>query len=129
MKTNSHDEHEDHNLVMFPSAKNFKVALSSAELGPDPLQDLLNEYSDLADEDIPFHLDERFEYDSGSELDSDSFDSLEAFMSRNLRGEAQGPDDRFIKAINDQIEAIMEAKERIKFYLAEIEMLAPLRRK
>ena len=129
MKTNSHDELENHNLVMFPASKNFKIDLSAMELGHDPLHDLLNEYSHLKDEDLPNHLDDRFDSDLEDELDGDIFHSLEAFMTRNLRGENQSPDDKLIKMINDRIQAIKDAKERIKFYLEEIEMFLPSRRK
>ena len=129
MKANSKDGLLNHNLVMFPSSKNFKIDLSGADLGPDPLQDLLNEYSDLVDEDLPNHLDERFELSLENELDGDSFHSLEAFMACNLRGEKLSPDDRLIKVINDRIQAIKDAKERIKFYMEEIEMFLPARKK
>jgi hypothetical protein len=129
MKTNSHDELENHNLVMFPASKNFKIDLSAMEVGHDPLHDLLNEYAHLKDEDLPNHLDDRFELDFEDELDGDAFHSLEAFMTRNLRGENQSPDDKLIKMINDRIQAIKDAKERIKFYLEEIEMFLPSRRK
>lgn len=128
MKTNSHDELENHNLVMFPASKNFKIDLSAMEVGHDPLDDLLTEYSHLKDEDLPNHLDDRFDLEEG-DLDGDAFHSLEAFMSRNLRGESQSPDDKLIKMINDRIQAIKDAKERIKFYLNEIEMFLPSRRK
>ncbi|MDD4975566.1 MAG: hypothetical protein PHY93_14505 [Bacteriovorax sp.] len=127
MKTNSHDELENHNLVMFPASKNFKINLSAMEVGQDPLHDLMNEYAHIKDEDLPDHLDDRFELED--ELDGDVFHSLEAFMTRNLRGESQSPDDKLIKMINDRIQAIKDAKERIKFYLEEIEMFLPSRRK
>lgn len=129
MKTNSHDELENHNLVMFPASKNFKINLAAMEVGPDPLHDLLTEYSHLRDEDLPSHLDDRYESELEDELDGDVFHSLEAFMTRNLRGESQSPDDKLIKMINDRIQAIKDAKERIKYYLGEIEMFLPSRRK
>ena len=129
MKTNSHDKLENHNLVMFPASKNFKIDLSTMEVGHDPLHDLLNEYAHLKDEDLPNHFDDRFELELEDELDGDAFHSLEAFMTRNLRGENQSPDDKLIKMINDRIQAIKDAKERIKFYLEEIEMFLPSRRK
>ena len=129
MKSNSTDMLENHNLVMFPASKNFKVDLSVMELGPDPLHDLLNEYSHVKDEDLAGFLDEGAELDLEDESESDGFNSLEAFMSRNLRGESQTPDDKLIKMINDRIQAIKDAKERIKFYLEEIEMFLPSRKK
>jgi hypothetical protein len=129
MKTNSKDEQGIHNLVMFPASKNFKPDLSLMDLGADPLYDLLNEYSHIKDEDLPDHLDERFEADPVEDQGSDVFHSLEAFMGRNLRGETQGPDDKLIQMINDRMKAISEAKERIKFYLEEIEMFLPSRKR
>lgn len=112
---------ENDNLVMFPSAKNFPV---EADL-KDPMYDLLNEYSDMTDADIPAHLDERFE--EALEVDT-AFGSLEAFMNRHQAQEVLTPDDKLVKLINSRIEAIAEAKQRIKFYLDEIEMFLPRRR-
>lgn len=136
MKTNSRDD-ENFNLVMFPSSKNYKVDLSGVDMGNDPLHDLIHEYSHLQDEDLPNHLDERFEMkleenfhlEFEDELDGDSFHSLEAFMNRHQRGESLSPDDKLVKLINDRLQAIKDAKERIKFYLEEIEMFLPSRRK
>ena len=135
MKTNSHGEQEVHNLVMFPAAKNFRPDLRAMEVGHDPLHDLLHEYSHIKDEDIPDHLDHRFEADPEledhleDEGEGDAFHSLEAFMTRNLRGESQHPDERLASMIEDRIQAIKDAKERIKFYLEEIEMFLPNRRR
>lgn len=125
MNTNSRDD-DTHNLVMFPSSKNFRPDLSAMEIGPDPLHELIHEYSHLSDHDIPAHLDERFELE---ELDGDSFDSLDAFMNRHQRGESLSPDDKLINLINERLQAIKDAKERIKFYLDEIDMFLPSRRK
>ncbi len=134
MKTNSHEETESmkQNLVMFPSAKNFRPDLINVDLGPDPLHDLLHEYSHITEEDIPSHLDERFEMqllEAEFDLEGDAFDSLEAFMNRHQRGEILSPDDKLIKLINERILAIKEAKERIKFYLDEIDLFLPSKRK
>lgn len=128
MKTNSHDKLEDHNLVMFPASKNFKLDLSGMELGIDPLHELLNEYSHLDEDDLPHHLDDRFDLELEEPV-FDTFHSLEAFMTRNLRGERQSPDDKLIQMINDRIQAIKDAKERIKFYLNELEMFLPGRKR
>jgi hypothetical protein len=126
MKTISQDEVMTQNLVMFPSAKNFKVDLERIDHRHDPLQDLLYEYSHVLETDIPTYLDERFEEQAGED---DAFDSLEAFMNRHQRGEVLTPDDKLIKIINERLDAIKEAKERIKFYLEEIEMFLPAKRK
>ena len=50
-------------------------------------------------------------------------------MSRNSRGESLSPDERLAKLIDDRIEAIMDAKARIKFYLEEIDLFLPSRRR
>lgn len=128
MKTNSHND-ENQNLVMFPSSKNFKIDLSATDLGADPLHDLITEYSSMSDLEIPSHLDDRFELEFEDELDGDTFHSLEAFMNRGSLNVAQTPDDKLVALINERIEAIKDAKERIKFYLDEIEMFLPARRK
>ncbi len=113
---------EINNLVLFPAAKNFKL---ECEL-KDPMVDLLNEYSHVNEADIPSHLDDRFEE---NDLEDDTaFGSLEAFMNRNQVTDTQTPDDKLAKLINDRLEAIAEAKQRIKFYLDEIEMFLPRRR-
>lgn len=125
MKTTSQNINETDNLVLFPSAKSFQ---KEAELS-DPMMDLLNEYSDMTDADIPTHLDERFEGDLEDELEDETiFGSLEAFMARNQNQEGLAPDDKLVKLINERMQAITEAKERIKFYLDEIDMFLPRRR-
>lgn len=128
---------ENDNLVLFPSAKNFKA---EEELS-DPMIDLLNEYSHMLDRDIPEHLDERFEdfyQESHQEFHEESheeevivYGSLEAFMARNQNQDQCGltSDNKFVKSINERIRAIAELKERIKFYLDEIEMFLPSRRR
>ena len=124
MKTTSQNMNETDNLVLFPSAKNFK----SEENLSDPMLDLLNEYSHMTEADIPNHLDDRFESLSGELEDDTAFGSLEAFMARNQNVDTSTPDDKLVKLINDRMQAIAEAKERIKFYLDEIEMFLPRRR-
>jgi len=125
MKTSSHEELENHNVVMFPSSKNFKIDLSEMETSSDPLCNILNEYSDMSDDDLPDYNDDRFE----DQLEGDSYHSLEAFMGRNSEDETHSPDEMLIKLINDRIKDINDAKERIKFYLGEIEMFLPSRKK
>lgn len=136
MKTSS-TEDNNHNLVMFPSSKNFKIDLTGVDVGDDPLYDLLNEYSHVEDSDLPEHLDERFEIaleenfhpQFEDELDGDAFHSLEAFMNRAQHTEGLSPDDKLIQLINDRIQGIKDAKDRIKFYLDELDMFLPSRRK
>jgi hypothetical protein len=114
---------ETDNLVLFPSAKNFKTELSDHEHLEDPMMDLLNEFNQYTDDDI------KNELLSEDDLDSDtSFDSLEAFMSRHNTNESLTSDDKLILAINESMESLKEAKERLKFYLDDLEMFLPTRR-
>lgn len=122
MKTTSVNTETD-NLVMFPSSKNYAVEVE-VDL-KDPMVDLLNEYSHMTDADIPSHLDDKFE---DSLEDDTAFGSLEAFMNRNQTQESLTPDDKLVRLINERMDAIAEAKARIKFYLDEIEMFLPRRR-
>lgn len=124
----NNQDNENMNLVMFPASKNFKVDPEDRHLGKDPLHELLHEYSHVRDEDIPSYLDDRFELELLEE-EADAFDSLEAFMNRHQTKEVASPDDKLASAINERIEAILEARARIKFYLDEIEMFLPARRK
>ena len=114
---------ETDNLVLFPSAKNFKTELSDLEHLEDPMMDLLNEFNQYTDEDF------KNELLSEDDLDSDTtFDSLEAFMSRHNGQESLTSDDKLILAINESMESLKEAKERLKFYLDDLEMFLPTRR-
>jgi DnaJ-domain-containing protein 1 len=125
MKTVLKNEEID-NLVLFPSAKNFPIKESLS----DPLYELLNEYSHLTDDDIPNFLDDRFEDEILNVQDESDeiYPSLEAFMNRHKREDVLSPDEKLAKKINAQIEAINDAKERIKFYLEEIDIFLPRRR-
>lgn len=126
--TQGNSDNENMNLVMFPASKNFRVEVKAEER--DPLHDLLHEYSHVRDEDIPSYLDDRFELELlEAEEDVDAFDSLEAFMNRHQRNDVLTPDDKLINMINERIEAIKEARARIKFYLDEIELFMPAKRK
>ncbi len=116
MKANNLHEEEVKNLVMFPSAKNFPMR----EMLSDPLSDILNEYKPY----YPDYNDERFEVDDSDDSD-EHFPSLEAFMNRHKRDEGLSPDDRLVKKINSHLETIQTLKDRIKFYMEEIEMFLP----
>ena len=120
MKATPLDEQEVRNLVMFPSAKNFPMR----EMLSDPLSDILSEYTPY----YPDHTDERFESEEIEEMADDSeehYHSLEAFMNRHKREMAMTPDDRLVMKINQQMVAIQNLKDRIKFYMDEIEMFLP----
>ena len=124
MKLSSRNE-ENNNLVMFPASKNYKIDISDMDLGADPLNDLINEFSHVKEEDLPDFFDPRFE----DELDNnDSFDSLETFMARSQTREFLTPDDILVNHINGRLAAINDLKARIKFYLDELEMFLPARR-
>jgi hypothetical protein len=121
MKTSTTTTEND-NLVLFPSAKNYKAE----KIMSDPMVDLMNEYSELVDSDIPESLGEIITEDDFD--DDSSIGSLDAFMNRHQSEELLTPDDKLVKLINEKVEAIAVAKERIKFYLDEIEMFLPRRR-
>jgi len=127
MKTNQTLETD--NLVLFPSSKHYAQELDLR----DPLMDLINEYAHIADSEIPSYLNECFEDEHGVDDEQESeenaiFGSLEAFMTRNQGQESLSPDDKLARAINERIDAINEARQKIKFYLDEIEMFLPRRR-
>lgn len=130
MKTNL--SLETNNLVLFPASKNYSIETDLNGLN-DPMMDLLNEYAHITDDQIPSYLDDRFYEEEGveSELELDDsaiFGSLEAFMTRNQEQVQLTPDDKLAKAIHEKMEAINEARQKIKFYLDEIEMFLPRRR-
>lgn len=116
MKATPVDEQEVRNLVMFPAAKNFPMR----EMLSDPLNDIMNEYTPY----YPDHTDERFEIEEIDDED-EHYPSLEAFMNRHKRDMALTPDDRLVQKINQQMMAIQNLKDRIKFYMDEIEMFLP----
>lgn len=115
--TDVNGEQDVRNLVMFPSAKNFPMRENLS----DPLNDILNEYAAY----YPDHNDERFESEELEDDGDDHYPSLEAFMNRHKREVALSPDDRLIMKINRQMATIQNLKERIKFYMDEIEMFLP----
>lgn len=107
---NTQAKQEENNvLVMFPASKNFPT-IEEMEMGSIV---------------TPAYEDERFDNDD-IEIDEDEiYPSLEAFMNRHKRDEVLTPDDRLVMKINNQIEMINEAKERIKFYLEELDIFMP----
>lgn len=130
MKTNQ--SLETNNLVLFPASKNYSIDSDLNDLN-DPMMDLLNEYAHITDDQIPSYLDDRFydeaEAETEIELDESAiFGSLEAFMTRNQDQVQLTPDDKLAKTIHEKMEAINEARQKIKFYLDEIEMFLPRRR-
>jgi hypothetical protein len=94
------------------------------------LIDLMNQVAEMAaDKNMKVEIS-KHKFDDEDDLDIDqSFYSLEAFMNRHQIGNVQTPDDRLIALINERLDAISVAKERIKFYLEEIEMFMPRKKK
>lgn len=111
--SNSLMNNEENNvLVMFPASKNFPI-----------------ENEEVVE--TPSFFDERFEEVFDNDLieleDDEIYPSLDAFMNRHKRDVALSPDDKLAMKINQQLEAIYDAKERIKFYLEEIDIFMPRR--
>ena len=115
---------ETDNLVLFPSAKNYARDLNVE----DPMMDLLNEYADMSDEDIPSYLDDGAYEAEELAKEEMSFESLEAFMGRHQQPATPTHDEKLVLMIKERMNDIAEAKARIKFYLDEIEMFLPRRR-
>ena len=119
MKTTNSNLEAD-NLVLFPSAKNFKSEFCDPEQLEAPVLDLYNEIIQQLDDDLTSTKDY---------LGPDTnYESLEAFMSRHNRQDGLTSEDRLIATINKNIEEIKETKMRLKFYLDDLEMFLPSRR-
>ncbi len=114
---------ETDNLVLFPAAKNFKTELCDHELFEDSISDFLNGQNILESEDL--NLAELSEI-GASEA---TYDSLEAYMARHQSMEDDlASDEELLLSINESMKSIIEAKERLKFYLDDLEMFLPTRR-
>jgi len=120
---------ETDNLVLFPSSKNFPLENKETMAGildeklDDPMMDLLTEFSTLNDEDLI-----NFEVSESLLEDEIVYGSLEAFMTRKQVTETLSEDDKIALMIDERMGQIHEARERIKFYLDELEMFLPRRR-
>jgi hypothetical protein len=88
----------DNNLVMFPSSKNFPVF--DEEILTDPLQELLDEFSD-----IDIDLDETY--------DDFEISPVVARGEKNL--------------LTEKIDLLKDTQKRIKFLIDEIELYLPRR--
>lgn len=71
----------------------------------DPLEDLLNEFSDLSDDDMSDSL--QFKNDDMSRVESDIFSS---------------DVDELLDYISEQMKMLEESKERIRYFLDEMEL-------
>lgn len=101
---------ESNLLIMFPASKNFELADET----------VIDQY--------PSQFDERFDNDEIEILEEETYSSLDAFMNRHNKNEAFTSDDLLIMKINQQIEMISEAKERLKYYLDELDIYMPKKR-
>jgi len=97
---------QDNNLVLFPASKNYPVF--EEEILSDPLQELLDEFSD-----IEIDLDES--YDDFEEFESDITKS--EFTPLLNRGQQV--------LMAEKVALIRETQQRIKYLLDEIELYLP----
>ena len=97
---------EDNNLVLFPSSKNYPIF--DEESLSDPLQELLDEFSD-----IDIDLDETYD-----DLDFRDFEEecpeFEALMNRGQKA-----------LLAEKVNLLKETQQRIKYLLDEIELYLP----
>ena len=108
-------------LVMFPASKNFPLEegedLKKSSLGTDlddPLEELLNEFSEFEDELI----DEAPEYDvlELEERNDELFEQLSCTSSQTSS-----------TLLNEQMQLLQETQQRLKYYLDEIDSVLPTR--
>jgi hypothetical protein len=104
------NEQELENLVMFPSAKNYPK--STPECEDDPLESLLNEFSEYDDDDFE---------DDADELENS------AVQEKMDIAHSLGQND-CLELIHQQISSLNEAKARIRHFLNEIELHIPKRK-
>jgi hypothetical protein len=113
MKTNYDENAVEHgNLVMFPASKNFPVIDEV-----DPLEELLNEFSHLSDEDF---IDEELVFPS----EEDGELELTSNILSNKNVSKMG-DNELFDLINDQIKLLEESHTRIRYFLDEIDTFLP----
>ncbi|OUR97245.1 hypothetical protein A9Q84_13040 [Halobacteriovorax marinus] len=101
------------NLVLFPSAKNYSVESSGAYDPTDPLEDLLNEFSHLPNED---DINLGFEDEEEEELDCQP-------AVKKL-----GQIDRIL-LIHRQLKDLEDTTLRIKYLIDEIDDFLPKRKR
>jgi len=110
MKEN-HQEKID-NLVLFPAAKNYSLESSGAYDPNDPLEDLLNEFSHLPNED-----DINLSHE-------DEEEELECQPKVKKLGQIER-----ILLIHTQLKELEDATLRIKYLIDEIDDFLPKKRK
>lgn len=101
------------NLVLFPSSKNFEN-FSPEDLGTDPLYELLNEFAHIEDDDI-WDEDEP----EINELMETAPAELPKFASHS----------ELNQMLCAQMEQLEDLGQRLKYYLGEIELYIPEKRR
>lgn len=103
------------NLVSFPR--------SVAELGQrnDPLEDLLNEFSEYSDHD--FDLDADWE-----DPDMESHNST-GEINLKAMGLGQSKEQQSLELIGEQLCVLQEIRSRMRYYLDEVETYLPSAKK
>jgi Lon protease-like protein len=111
----------DANVVMFPSSKNFPPTVDSVDLHDDPLEALLNEFSDVLDDD----QDEDLE----AELEEIARENLELYKKQqNIQNMALMGEEDLKETVSKQLSYLNETNLRIKHLLKEIESYMPGKR-
>ncbi|MBT3585156.1 MAG: hypothetical protein HN509_09625 [Halobacteriovoraceae bacterium] len=109
----STEQSRQDNLVLFPSSKSFPESDGLS----DPLDELLNEFSHVSDEDLGLAPEPQTE--------------PEPVQMRSIGEQVKWNElspERLMGELKNQIEALQEAHERIEYYIADIETHLPSRR-
>lgn len=111
----------DANVVMFPASKNFPPTVDSVDLHDDPLEALLNEFSDVLDED--------FDQDLEAELEEIARENLSLHKKQqNIQNMALLAEDELKETVSKQLNYLNETNLRIKYLMKEIEAYMPGKR-
>ena len=102
------DSSTDENLVMFPAAKNY--APDPEEVLDDPLNDLLNEFSEYEDEDF-------VDYYEDEQLEAQALDEAKALVDSFNGNQSLG----LFERMNQKVDRLEESTKRVRFYLSELD--------
>lgn len=125
MKNESNEltENEAENIVMFPASRFFQQSPSLQDLlDNDPLEELLNEFSDVEDD---FEEDE---FEDSFDLSTDDFNAIFSCRENELSKFSKEIGEDSINAYENfckQVKAIEEAQQRMKFFLDELQLFIP----
>lgn len=111
----------DENVVMFPASKNFPPAVDSVDLHDDPLEALLNEFSDVLDNDLDNELEAELEEIAREQA------SIQ-YQNQSLLNLAQMNQDELSETITKQMDVLKETQQRISYLLKEIDSYMPGKR-